>query len=89
LAALTARDRRTSICRRPGRPERKAPTIEGLPRDGILDLAFTELGRKISEDFEPMSYHDVELLIAKIGSTLPEAIAYIGAMLRRQGVATE
>jgi hypothetical protein len=53
------------------------------------DPAFAELGKKISEDFEPMSYHDVELLIARIGSTPPEAIAYIGAMLRRQGVTTE
>ena len=54
-----------------------------------VDPAFTELGRKISEDFEPMSYQDVEYLIAKIGSTPPEAIAYIGAMLRRQGVSAE
>ncbi len=53
------------------------------------DPAFAELGRKISEDFEPMSYRDVESLIAKIGSTPPEAIAYIGAMLHRQGVTTE
>ncbi len=53
------------------------------------DPAFGELGRKISEDFEPMSYRDVEALIAKIGSTPPEAIAYIGAMLRRQGVTAE
>jgi hypothetical protein len=53
------------------------------------DPAFVELGRKISEDFEPMSYRDVESLIARIGSTPPEAIAYIGAMLRRQGVTTE
>jgi hypothetical protein len=53
------------------------------------DPAFAELGKKISEDFEPMSYHDVELLIARIGSTPPEGIAYIGAMLRRQGVTTE
>jgi tripartite-type tricarboxylate transporter receptor subunit TctC len=53
------------------------------------DPAFVELGRKISEDFEPMSYRDVEALIARIGSTPPEAIAYIGAMLRRQGVTTE
>jgi hypothetical protein len=53
------------------------------------DPAFAELGRKISEDFEPMSYQDVEFLIAKIGSTPPESIAYISAMLRRQGVTAE
>jgi tripartite-type tricarboxylate transporter receptor subunit TctC len=53
------------------------------------DPAFAELGRKISEDFEPMSYQDVAYLIGKIGSTPPEAIAYIGAMLRRQGVSAE
>jgi hypothetical protein len=53
------------------------------------DPSFAELGKKISEDFEPMSHRDVEMLIARIGSTPPEAIAYIGAMLRRQGVTTE
>jgi hypothetical protein len=53
------------------------------------DPSFAELGRKISEDFEPMSYQDVEFLIARIGSTPPESIAYISAMLRRQGVTAE
>jgi hypothetical protein len=53
------------------------------------DPSFAELGRKISEDFEPMSHRDVETLIARIGGTPAEAIAYIGAMLRRQGVTTE
>jgi hypothetical protein len=38
-------------------------------RSMSADPAFAELGKKISEDFEPMSYHDVELLIARIGST--------------------
>lgn len=47
---------------------------------------FGELGRKISEDLEPMGYEDVELLIQKLGATPPEAVAAIGAMLRRQGI---
>ena len=50
------------------------------------DPEFGELGKKISDDLEPMSYEDVELLIGKLGATPPEAIARISAMLRRQGI---
>jgi hypothetical protein len=50
---------------------------------------FAELGRKISEDLEPMAHEDVSFLINQLGATSPEAIAIIGAMLRKQGVETE
>ena len=46
------------------------------------DLA--ELGKKISEDLEPMAYDDVTLLINRLGSTTPEAVATIIAMLRKR-----
>ncbi len=48
-----------------------------------------QLGKEISEDFEPVAYDDVDFLIEKLGSTQPEAIAYISAMLRRQGIDVE
>jgi hypothetical protein len=50
---------------------------------------FAELGRKISEDLEPMAHEDVSFLINQLGATSPEAIAIIGAMLRKQGVEAE
>jgi putative tricarboxylic transport membrane protein len=49
---------------------------------------FSELGRKISQDIEPMPHGDVTLLINRLGSTPPEAIAAITKMLRSQGVET-
>jgi hypothetical protein len=50
---------------------------------------FAELGKKISEDLEPMAHDDVSLLINKLAATPPEAVATIGAMLRKQGVEAE
>jgi tripartite-type tricarboxylate transporter receptor subunit TctC len=55
----------------------------------FADPEFAELGRKISEDFEPMTHEDVHFLIDRLGGTPPEAVAYIGTMLRRQGVEAE
>jgi tripartite-type tricarboxylate transporter receptor subunit TctC len=50
---------------------------------------FGELGRKISQDIEPMPHGDVTLLINRLGSTPPEAITAITKMLRTQGVEAE
>jgi tripartite-type tricarboxylate transporter receptor subunit TctC len=50
---------------------------------------FGDLGRKISEDIEPMPYADVSLLISRLGRTPPEAVAAISAMLRKQGIEAE
>jgi Tripartite tricarboxylate transporter family receptor len=50
------------------------------------DPEFAELGRKISEDLEPMAFEDVNLIIGKLGSTPPEALSAISAMLRKQGI---
>jgi tripartite-type tricarboxylate transporter receptor subunit TctC len=53
------------------------------------DAEFTELGKKISDDLEPMAFEDVDLLIGKLGATPPEAVAAISTMLRRQGIEAE
>jgi tripartite-type tricarboxylate transporter receptor subunit TctC len=50
---------------------------------------FVELGKGISEDFEPMTHEDVEFLVNRLGAVPPDAIASVGAMLRRQGIAAE
>src|SRR5262249_7366782 len=53
------------------------------------DPEFAELGKRISEDIDPMAYEDVELLIQRLGGTPPEAIAFLSAMLRKQGIEAE
>lgn len=62
-------------------------------RDAYAEIAtdpeFAELGRKISDDLDPMAFDDVELLIDKLGATPPEAISAISAMLRKQGIEAE
>lgn len=52
----------------------------------FTDPAFIQLGKKISEDFEPMPYDDVDFLVRKLAAIQPQAIAYIGTMLRKQGI---
>jgi hypothetical protein len=47
---------------------------------------FVENGKKISEDFAPMSHEDVESLIQGLGAISPEAIAFTSDMLRGQGL---
>jgi tripartite-type tricarboxylate transporter receptor subunit TctC len=53
------------------------------------DPEFAELGKKVSEDFEPMTSKDIEYLIGKLSATSPEAMKFIGAMLQKQGIQGE
>lgn len=50
------------------------------------DPEFSAMGKKISEDFEPMSRQDVELLVQTLSSTPNEALGYMKDMLRKQGM---
>jgi tripartite-type tricarboxylate transporter receptor subunit TctC len=50
------------------------------------DPEFVELGRRISEDFGPMSSGDVELLVHALADTPPEVMDYLSAMLAKQGL---
>lgn len=50
------------------------------------DPEFSELGRAISDGFEPINWRDVTAPVQKLGATSPEAIAFIGTMLRKQGL---
>jgi putative tricarboxylic transport membrane protein len=53
------------------------------------DAEFIELGKKISDDLEPMAFEDVNVLIGRLGATPPEAVAAISSMLRKQGIDAE
>lgn len=70
----------------PGAP----PAILRMYREAfekiLKDPDFVEQSRKISDDFLPMSAADVESLIMRLWETPDESIAYIGAMLKRQGL---
>ncbi len=70
----------------PNTPEAFVRTYREAYQPAFTDSEFTEMGKKISEDFEPMSHQDVNLLVQKLGATSPEALAYISAMLRKQGL---
>jgi tripartite-type tricarboxylate transporter receptor subunit TctC len=52
----------------------------------MQDADFVDRGKKMSEDFEPMSNLEVESLLNTLGGTPPEAIDYIGTMLSKQGL---
>jgi hypothetical protein len=52
----------------------------------MKDPEFIERGKKMSEDFEPQSGQDVEILLKTLGNTTPEALDYIKTMLKGQGI---
>ena len=61
-------------------------------RDAFLaatkDPEFADQGKRVSEDFEPMSHEDVSLLIQRLGATAPTEIDFVARMLKQQGLDT-
>jgi tripartite-type tricarboxylate transporter receptor subunit TctC len=55
----------------------------------VRDPEFIERSRKLADDFTPISFVDVEAWIKKMGSTPPEALDFISAMIRGQGAKVE
>jgi hypothetical protein len=47
---------------------------------------FVERGKTISDEFLPMSHHEVETLINRLATASPQAIDYISVLLRKQGL---
>ena len=70
----------------PGTPANMIATYDAAFEKLMKDPEFTELGKKISEDFEPMSRRDVEHLVKTLSSTPNEALGYMKQMLRKQGL---
>ena len=73
----------------PKTPEAFVRAYRSAYKAAAADPEFAELGKRISEDIDPMAYEDVEFLIGRLGGTPPEAIAYLSAMLRKQGIEAE
>lgn len=85
--SLTALDKWIALP--PKSPENYVQAYREAFQAAFTDPEFAEMGKKISEDLEPMSYQDVDLLVQKLGATSPEAVAFISAMLRKQGLEPE
>jgi hypothetical protein len=73
----------------PNTPRAFVQAYRDAYKAAAADPEFAELGKRISEDLDPMAYEDVELLITRLGGTPPEAVAFLSAMLRKQGVEAE
>lgn len=86
-ASITSLDKWIALP--PNTPEPFVQAYREAFKKSFNDPAFAEAGKKISEEFEPMSHEDVGLLIQKLGSTSPDALAFISTMLRKQGLEGE
>jgi hypothetical protein len=74
-------------------PPKSPPAMLAAYREAygrmIADPEFIERGKTTSDDFLPMPSGDVGALIDALGKMPPEAIEFINAMLKKQGVSTE
>jgi tripartite-type tricarboxylate transporter receptor subunit TctC len=84
---LTALDKWVALP--PKTPENYIQAYREAFQAAFTDPDFAELGKKVSEDLEPMSHQDVDFLVQKLGATSPEAITFTSAMLRKQGLEPE
>lgn len=73
----------------PGTPQDIVNAYRAAFRKVSADSAFVSEGKKMSEDFTPMSAEDVQNLVSTVGSTPGEAIEYINTMMRNQGIRVE
>jgi hypothetical protein len=86
-ASITALDKWVALP--PGTPDAYVKVYREAFDTAVRDPQFLEMGKKISEDFEPMTWTDVTGLIKTLGETSPEAMAFTSAMLKKQGVQGE
>jgi tripartite-type tricarboxylate transporter receptor subunit TctC len=85
--SLTALDKWIALP--PKSPEAYVQAYREAFNAAFTNPEFSELGKKVSEEFEPMSHQDVDFLVDKLGATSPEAIAFIATMLHKQGLEGE
>jgi tripartite-type tricarboxylate transporter receptor subunit TctC len=72
-----------------GTPQAIVDSYRETYKAAFTDPEFVALGKKISDDFEPMAWDDITQLIKDLGETSPEAISFTNDMLRRQGIQAE
>jgi tripartite-type tricarboxylate transporter receptor subunit TctC len=69
-----------------------APIVEAYREaysKAVKDPEFLAISKSISEEFEAMSYGDVELLIQALADTPPEVLDYLTKMFAKQGLKAE
>ena len=73
----------------PDTPTDIVEAYRGAFRAMVKDPEFLQLGKKMSDDFEPMSQKYVEFLIQALARTPLEATDYMKTLLRSQGLRVE
>jgi tripartite-type tricarboxylate transporter receptor subunit TctC len=53
------------------------------------DAEFLKRGRMMSEEFVPTAHGEVEQLVSKLGDTPPDALRFINALYKKQGLLSE
>jgi tripartite-type tricarboxylate transporter receptor subunit TctC len=86
-AAITALDKWAALP--PGTPQPIVNAYRETFKHAFTDPEFVAMGKKISEDFEPMAWDDITQLIKNLGDTSPEALAFTNETLRKQGIQVE
>jgi hypothetical protein len=86
-SSMTALDKWLALP--PQTPEHLVRAYRSAYRAAAADPEFAEVGKRISEDLDPMAHEDVEFLIGRLGATPPEAITFMNVMLRKQGFEAE
>jgi hypothetical protein len=86
-ASLTAMDKWIALP--PNTPLQYVKAYREAFEASVQDPEFAELGKKVSEDFQPMHAQDVNMLVRNLGATSPDATKFIADMLHEQGVEGE
>jgi len=71
-------------------PPNSPEAVADVYRDAFSRMTqhpeFIDRSKKVADDFTPISYPDVEFWMKVLGSAPPDAIEFIAAMMRAQGV---
>jgi tripartite-type tricarboxylate transporter receptor subunit TctC len=70
-------------------PDTPAPIVAAYReafRQTVRDPEFAELGQRIGDEFAPMTYSDVDLLINSLVETPTEVVDYLTTLLAKQGL---
>ena len=81
---VTAMDKYFALA--PGTPAPIVAAYREAFRKSVEDPEFAEIGKRISEEFLPMSYKDVETMITALADTPLEVVDYMTAVLTKQGL---
>lgn len=73
----------------PDTPQEIIDTYRETYRKIAADPEFLKLGQRISAEFAPVGYQDIEGLVKTLVSTSPEAADYIKVLMRKQGLRIE